>query len=89
MAEDATNVQAHVEGDILYVEVDLAQRHGATTSKKGFKIATTNWGLEVARTSDDKPIVLSLNVYTKGDGPGNETPVKSGKAARKRATVKA
>ncbi len=56
----ATNIVTRVEGDKLIIEVDLVQEHGATTSGKSMKVASSDGAISVPSREEIK---VNLNVY--------------------------
>jgi hypothetical protein len=57
-----TNVQASLNGTILTLTVDLAQRHGLSKSEKTTIVASTHGPSKLAGPNDD--ISVNLNVYS-------------------------
>ena len=56
----ATNIVTRVEGSKLIIEVDLVQEHGATTSGKSTKVASSDGAMSVPGREEIK---VNLNVY--------------------------
>ncbi len=57
-----TNVSMTVEGDILTVKINLAERHGRSSSGKSEIVASTRGNVSVDNFPDIK---LGVNCYTK------------------------